>query len=300
MCWNKLHGFFNIDKPPGITSFDVIRQLKRKLPPRSKLGHLGTLDPMAAGVLPIAAGNATRVIKYIEKSQKEYIASAVLGAVSDTQDAWGNITYSRKKIEIAEEPLQQVLQQFIGTIEQIPPMYSAVHHEGCRLYELARQGMEVKRASRPATILNIELLEIAPAPELPRLTFKVNCSQGTYVRTLVHDIGQVLGTGAYLSSLTRTLSGIFELQQSLALNEIMAARDINEYLLPVDYPLAHLALYALSPDEAHHIMQGRSIKCKIPPDSKRLRLYLNNELRAIARYDHESGALKPETVFTPF
>lgn len=295
-----MHGFINVDKPLEMTSFDVIRQLKRKLPRGSKLGHLGTLDPMAAGVLPIAAGNATRVIKYIEDSQKEYIASAVLGAVSDTQDAWGNITYSREKIEIDEDGLRQVLAQFLGDIMQIPPMYSAVHHQGRRLYELARQGMEVERTPRPATIFNIELLETVLTPELPRLTFKVGCSQGAYVRTLVHDIGQALGSGAYLSSLIRTVSGVFKLQQSVPLDEIIAAGDINRYLLPVDYPLAPLAAYMLSPEEAHHIKQGRSIKCKMPPDSKRLRLYLNNELKAIARYDYESGALKPETVLNPF
>ena len=293
-----MHGFINIHKPPGLTSFDVIRQLKKKLPRRSKLGHLGTLDPMAEGVLPVAAGNATRLIKYIEDDNKEYIGSGILGATSDTQDAWGNITYTKEITSVQQQVLQQVLKQFTGVIWQIPPMYSAVHHQGQRLYELARQGMEVERKPRQITIEDIELLGIDYTGNLPEITLKIKCSKGTYIRTLIHDIGQSLGTGAYLSSLVRTRAGVFQLQEAVALQEIMEAADVTEHLLPEDYPLMHIAAYALSPEKALHIKQGRSIKCEEFTENKMVRLYLHHELVAIARYEAEFGILKPETVLT--
>ena len=158
MCWLKLQGFFNINKPQGLTSFDVIRRIKKQIPRKCKIGHLGTLDPMATGVLPVAVGNATRVIEYAAGVNKEYIAAFILGGVSDTQDATGQITIQQEEVIADADELAGVLQQFTGRIEQIPPMYSAVHHQGRRLYELARQGVEVVREPREVTIEAIELL----------------------------------------------------------------------------------------------------------------------------------------------
>lgn len=292
-----MQGFINIHKPAGLTSFDVIRQLKNRLPKKIKIGHLGTLDPMATGVLPIAVGNATRIIEYIKENNKEYIAAFTLGATSDTQDAWGNISYLNQQINVDEPTIRLVLKQFTGNIEQIPPMYSAVHHHGKRLYELARQGLEVERTPRQVIIEELELLAIDQSGVLPLVTIRVKCSKGTYIRTLVHDVGEKLGTGAFLSSLVRSQAGSFHLENSVHLQEIIAAEDILIYLLPIDFPLMYLDVYDLLPEEALDIKQGRFITYDGFCKSQKVRLYFNKQLIAIAHNDFEAGILKPEKVF---
>ena len=188
-----------------MTSFDVIRRLKRIFP-RIKMGHTGTLDPMATGVLPVALGQATKIIEYLENVDKVYRASMVLGAVSDTQDAWGKIEYTGAK-SIDAKQVPGVLEKFVGTIEQIPPMYSALHYQGQRLYDLARQGIEVERPPRSIHIKRLDLLEQTINEDgFPELHLEVECSKGTYIRTLCYDIGQELGTGAYMSALLRVRS----------------------------------------------------------------------------------------------
>lgn len=292
-----MQGFFNINKPQGLTSFDVIRRIKKHIPRKCKIGHLGTLDPMATGVLPVAVGNATRVIEYAAGVNKEYIAAFILGGVSDTQDATGQITLRQEEVLADADELTEVLQQFTGRIEQIPPMYSAVHHQGRRLYELARQGVEVVREPREVTIESIELLEISVAGKAIQVMIKVNCSPGTYIRTLVHDIGMRLGTGAYLNSLVRTRSGNFVLEQAVMLDEIVAAQDINRYLLPIDHPLENMAAQELEAGQALLVRQGRGIKGASFLDQQRVRLYEGQQLAAIAFYDAAAGILRPEKVF---
>ncbi len=292
-----MHGFLNIHKPSGITSFDVIRQIKKKFPRKCKIGHLGTLDPMATGVLPVAIGNATRLIEYADESAKVYIATFILGGVSDTQDAWGQITVLNDNVTCGEAELKQVLAQFMGKIEQIPPMYSAVHHNGQRLYELARQGLEVARDPRPVTIETIELLETDQRGDFPQVMIKVICSPGTYIRTLVHDIGFRLGTGAYLNSLIRVQTGSFALNEAVKLQELMETDDIGPYLLPVDYHLGYMAALELTEEQALHVKQGRGIKAETFLHQQRVRLYEKQQLTAIAYYDSEAGMLRPEKVF---
>ncbi|MCX5780784.1 MAG: tRNA pseudouridine(55) synthase TruB, partial [Firmicutes bacterium] len=205
-----MDGFINVNKSPGMTSFMVIKKLK-KIFPGSKLGHLGTLDPMAQGVLPVAIGFATRLIEYVSETDKVYRATMTLGGISDTQDAWGNIVYKSDVYFDAQE-LPAILARYTGTIGQIPPMYSAVHYQGARLYELARQGITVDREAREIEIDYIRLLSTDRDEDgRPRIDLEVGCSKGTYIRTLCHDIGIELGSGAYLSALTRIRAGAFSL-----------------------------------------------------------------------------------------
>ncbi len=294
-----MHGFLNIDKPQGMTSFEVVKKIKKIIPGKVKIGHLGTLDPMAGGVLPLAIGKATRIIPYIEDERKIYIAQFTLGAVSDTQDAWGRIDYTGKK-DFRTEQLEDILQEFTGRIKQIPPMYSAVHYQGKRLYELAREGITVAREEREIVIHSLEILEINRDAELPVVKIKVDCSRGTYVRTLGHDIGVKLGTGALLSGLVRICSGQFNIEQALPLEKILQDQTlINHYLWPLDYPLAHLpAVHIDSGQDMNAIMNGQAVTVKARLPQGLIRVYSpENSLVALARSNYEGvGMIKAERV----
>ncbi len=297
-----MHGFLNINKPKAMTSFDVIRKIKKIMPRKHKLGHLGTLDPMAEGVLPVAVGQGTKIIPFIEDETKEYIASMVLGASSDTQDAWGEIIYHGQQVKIGPNQLQEVLAKFRGKSQQIPPMYSAVHHKGQRLYDLARQGLEVEREAREIAIYALELLNIDRAGELPRLTLRVNCSRGTYIRTLCHDIGQELACGAYLSSLVRTRSGCFKLEETIRLENLFNKQDnLEAALLPLDYPLDNLPMVELEDTEVRSIINGRPLnRTERLVSPGRARLYAaEGQLLAIAEVDYYDGGtiLRPCRLF---
>lgn len=293
-----MHGFLNINKPSGITSFDVIRRLKQFLPRHTRIGHLGTLDPMATGVLPIAIGQATKIIPYLESGDKEYVASMTLGAVSDTQDAWGEITYGQS-VQVDRKQIEAVLSSFMGIIWQEPPMYSAVHHEGVRLYELARQGQTVARKKRPVEIKSLELLRFDNHSPLPVAELKVVCSRGTYIRTLCHDVGQKLGTGAFMSALTRTRSGQFMLSAAAAIDEL--AGGLSSHLLPLDYPIQHWPQVVLpTAEEVRALENGQTIGTDEDLTSDLVRVYRpDNSLLAIARVktSDDRAYLKPERVF---
>lgn len=267
----SLDGFLNINKPSGVTSFDVIKNLKRRLPRKHKIGHLGTLDPMATGVLPIALGQASKFLHYIEDHRKEYQASFFLGATSDTQDIWGKVEESGSS-NFASEQLENVLQSFLGVSRQVPPMYSAVHHQGKRLYELARQGIVVERAAREITIDRLELLEVEHSAPRPQITIRVLCSRGTYIRTLGHDIGEKLGIGAVLSNLVRLRSGMFDIVQSVSLDQL-ENQDLVSYLLPPDYPLRGLEEVVI-PERAETLWKnGRAIELEETGFYGRVRVY---------------------------
>lgn len=254
-----MNGFLNIDKPEGVTSFDVIRSLKKLLPKKHKIGHLGTLDPMATGVLPVAIGQATRIIEFITAETKIYNVELTLGAVSDTEDATGNIT-ATSNCDFTRDQMFNVVNSFIGCIDQIPPMYSAIHHQGKRLYELARQGHTVPREPRRVEIYSIDNIALDFAQELPRLSMTVSCSKGTYIRSLARDIGERLHTGAYLSKLRRVRSGDFCIDNACQLNKIVSQTvKLNEILLPVDYPLTRLKSIQVTHEEAGNIMNGRDL-----------------------------------------
>lgn len=279
-----MDGFLNVEKPQGITSFGVVKQLQRLIP-RTKLGHLGTLDPMASGVLPVAIGHATRLIEYVKETDKVYQADMTLGGESDTLDAWGNITF-KQPIDFAQDRLPEVLQQFTGTIRQIPPMFSAVHHQGARLYELARQGITVEREPREVEIKFLRIQKISQDPEgRPVITLEVGCSQGTYIRSLCHDIGMELGTGAFLSALVRTRAGVFTIEASHGLAEIMQSGNAwQEWILPADYPLDHLPRLSVSSLHMQAICNGNRIVVSAPGIAGIIRIYSPaNSLAAIAQ-----------------
>lgn len=273
-----MDGFLIINKSPNMTSYDVIRKLKNLLPRKTKIGHLGTLDPMTTGVLPIAIGKATKIIPYIEDETKEYIATLTLGGVSDTEDAWGNITLTHKT-DVNEEQIRSVFIEMIGEIEQIPPMYSAVHHEGKKLYELARQGITVERKPRKIQIYELEILNINIEDQLPTVKFRVLCSKGTYVRTLCKDIGEKLKMGGYLSSLERTKSGGFDLKTSCKLEDIIKKSDLLEKeLLPMDFPLTTWPIYRVKDSKEYlSIINGNTIEVNLKLPIGNIRIYDKEE-----------------------
>ena len=206
-----MDGIINVNKPTGMTSHDVVYRLRRILGVK-KIGHTGTLDPDASGVLPMCVGKATKLADYLTATDKQYRAELSLGAFTDTQDASGEVL-ERFDVNVTEKQLRDVLCEFVGEIEQIPPMYSALKVDGKKLYELARRGQEVARRPRSITIHALELLEGEGAD----WTIRVRCSKGTYVRTLCHDLGRALGCGGCMSSLRRTRAGSFTLAQAVTM-----------------------------------------------------------------------------------
>ena len=217
------NGILIIDKPTDWTSHDVVAKLRGILHEK-RIGHAGTLDPMATGVLPVFVGRATRAVEFAAEREKEYLAGLRLGQVTDTQDVTGS-TLSTAPVSVTREDVEKILAQFRGDIRQIPPMYSAIKIAGKKLYELARRGQEVERQPRPITIYELELLDqLSPTD----YTLRVKCSKGTYVRTLCHDIGQALGCGGTLFSLRRTRSAGFALDQAVTLEQVCAAAERGE------------------------------------------------------------------------
>lgn len=232
------NGVINIYKEKGFTSHDVVAKM-RGICKQKKIGHTGTLDPDAVGVLPVCLGSATRLCDMLTDRDKEYIACMQLGVVTDTQDMSGEIL-AEKEVTATEETVTEAIRSFVGEYAQVPPMYSALKVDGKKLYELARQGKEVERKPRPVTIYEIEILNI----NLPRVTMRVACSKGTYIRTLCHDIGAKLGCGGAMVSLQRTRAGQFRMDTAITLSALEKLRDedkIAEVLIPVDEMFAELA-----------------------------------------------------------
>ena len=223
------NGIIVIDKPQGWTSMDVCAKL-RGMYREKRVGHAGTLDPMATGVLPVFIGRATRAVEFASEGEKEYVAGLKLGVITNTQDTSGEVLETRP-VDITPEQLEEALAKFRGDIEQIPPMYSAIKINGKKLYELARKGKEVERKPRPVTIHALTVEE-QTAPD--EFTIRVRCSKGTYVRTLCHDIGQALGCGGTMSSLRRTMAAGFDLSQSVSLDAVQEHPEREQLLLPVD------------------------------------------------------------------
>ena len=233
------NGIIIIDKPAGWTSMDVCAKLRGILGER-RIGHAGTLDPMATGVLPVFVGSATRAVEFAEKGDKEYLAGLRLGLVTNTQDTTGEVLEERP-VSVARSELTALLERFTGDILQIPPMYSAIKRNGKKLYELARKGLEVERAPRPVTIHELELLGWPAAGE--DFSLRVRCSKGTYIRTLCHDIGQALGCGGCMSSLRRTMAAGFTLDQAVTLERVQALGAAA--LMPTDSLFARYPAYPL-------------------------------------------------------
>ena len=223
------NGILIIDKPSGWTSMDVCAKIRGILHEK-RVGHGGTLDPMATGVLPVFVGQATRAVEFAENSRKEYVAGLRLGQVTNTQDTSGEVLETRP-VSVSREEVEAAMARFLGDIQQIPPMYSAIKINGKKLYELARKGREVERQPRPVTIHSLTLEgQTGPA----EFTLRVRCSKGTYVRTLCHDIGLALGCGGCMSSLRRTMAAGFSLDRAVTLEQVQQAEDPAALLLPVD------------------------------------------------------------------
>ena len=245
------NGIVIIDKPTDWTSHDVVAKLRGILHEK-RIGHAGTLDPMATGVLPVFVGRATRAVEFAAEREKEYIAGLRLGVVTDTQDSTGT-TLETHPVSVTAEQLEHTLSAFRGDILQIPPMYSAIKRNGKKLYELARRGVEVERSSRPITIHELELVQTVSPSEF---VLRVLCSKGTYVRTLCHDIGQALGCGGTLFSLRRTQSAGFTLAEAVTLEELAAAPDPSRCLLPVDRYFSRYPVWTVGPEEEWRIRNG--------------------------------------------
>ncbi len=261
------NGIIVIDKPAGWTSMDVCAKL-RGMFHEKRVGHGGTLDPMATGVLPVFLGRATRAVEFAADSDKEYIAGLKLGVVTDTQDTTGEVLEERP-VDVTRDQLLAALARFTGDIQQLPPMYSAIKIGGKKLYELARKGKEVERKPRPVTIHALDVLDEAP-PEGADWLVRVACSKGTYVRTLCHDIGQALGCGACMASLRRVKAAGFTLKNAVTLKAVQEAVDRGEgdsLLLPVDAYFAGVPMLVLKTDRAEKkIRNGAALNARDLPD----------------------------------
>lgn len=248
------NGIIVIDKPAGWTSMDVCAKIRGVLHER-RVGHAGTLDPMATGVLPVFVGRATRAVEFAAEGGKEYVAGLRLGVVTNTQDTSGTVL-EEKPVSVDRAALEAALAPFRGDILQIPPMYSAIKRDGKKLYELARKGQEVEREPRPVTIYGLEVVDqTGPSGYLLR----VQCSKGTYVRTLCHDIGQALGCGGCMYSLRRTEAAGFSLDQAVTLDALLSAEDPQSLLLPVDAYFAGRPILILKAGPEKKVRNGAAV-----------------------------------------
>ncbi|MDP2166793.1 MAG: tRNA pseudouridine(55) synthase TruB [Thermodesulfovibrionales bacterium] len=226
-----MHGVINLNKPKGITSQDAVTMVKRLLKAK-KAGHAGTLDPIATGVLLVCVNEATKAARFLQNLDKEYIAELKLGERTDTLDADGRVIEKKEGFSVTEDDIRGVLEAFRGEIRQVPPMYSALKRHGRRLYELAREGIEVERQERVVNILRLDVVRFEP----PYLEILVACSKGTYIRTLADDIGRELGTGAHVTKLMRTKIGGFKVEDSCTHRD----EALRDKVIPLDNALSHL------------------------------------------------------------
>jgi len=305
-----LNGFLVIDKPSGWTSHDVVAKIRR-LVRGTKVGHGGTLDPMATGVLPVALGKGTRVLGYLQDADKAYRAVMRLGVTTDTLDITGQVVRECPVDGVSPERVREVIDGFRGPLMQTPPLYSAIKKDGVPLYKLARQGVEVERQPRAVEIHRLEITDI----DVPLVSFDVSCSKGTYIRSLCHDIGEALGTGACLESLVRTQAGPFRMENAVGMEELLGlAQDgrIGEVLIPLSAELIGLRCVELTEDGVNLVRHGspltrESVAAVDGVFSEGDRVALTSgtgELlavgRAVASFDGHTGEgpiLKPEKVF---
>lgn len=283
-----MHGFVVIDKPAGITSHDVVSRVRRIMGTR-KVGHTGTLDPFATGVLPVAVNDGTKAINFLDEGRKVYDAVMRLGIVTDTLDMTGTLLREVDPFSITLQQLQQLCIRFTGSLVQIPPMYSAIKKDGQPLYKLARQGVEVERQPRSIEVYSLEIISI----EMPLVTIRVCCSRGTYVRTLADDMGRELGCGAALQELRRMASGLFAIENALTLEQLeisMKSKNNGNLLVTPFDALGHLPdvplneagmkklSYGVAPDWCDSILEQ-----PVPADTATLvRLSNNDVLAAVA------------------
>lgn len=298
----SINGFLNFYKPVGMTSMEALRQVKRIAGPGQKVGHCGTMDPLAQGVLPVCFGQATRLMDYVVDGVKRYRMVVRLGAVSTTYDAEGEIAETGNPAGLTANIVEMALAPFIGAIEQTPPMYSAVKVQGQRLYKLARAGKEVERATRPVDIFDIQLTDFV----LPLLTLTVECGRGVYMRSLAHDLGAVLGVGGYVTELTREYCGGFDAADGITLEDLAAANaeGWQSHLHPVDRALRGLRAVRVNPQGERQLRNGQAVsmgRAALEVEAgylEQFRAYApDGRFLALARYDRPANSWQPVKVF---
>jgi len=292
-----MNGVLLVDKPAGFTSFDVVAKLRGILHTK-KIGHGGTLDPEATGVLPVFVGEATKLCDYLLCDDKCYEAGLRLGLTTDTEDIWGQVL-SERPVEASEAEIIEIMRSFMGDTLQVPPMYSAKKVNGKKLYELARKGVEIEREAVPVHISDIEILRT----ELPDIFFRVACSKGTYIRTLCKDMGEKIGCGGCMCSLRRVRHGRFVIGDTHTLSEIQEAADggrAESLMIPVpdlfDWPRV-----SVSAAGDRHLLNGNALARSdfdIFPDALQCLVFdSQGTFRGIYRMDEAAGLLKPEKMF---
>lgn len=296
-----INGILNVYKEKGYTSHDVVARL-RGIAGQKKIGHTGTLDPEATGVLPVCLGKATKVCDLLTDKDKVYEAVLLLGKETDTQDMTGEIL-KESPVQVAEAEAEEAVMSFVGDYSQIPPMYSALKVNGKKLCDLARNGVEVERKAREVVIFGIEILEM----NLPRITMRVHCSKGTYIRTLCHDIGKKLGCGGCMESLKRTKSADFYIEEALTLDEIeekKKAGQLEELLYPIDYVFSSYPKRTVKKKYEKILYNGNRIfaefftKKEELVTQKDIRIYdEKSQFVGVYRYDVRQGNYKPVKIF---
>lgn len=295
-----MEGILNINKPPGLSSHAVVAAV-RKIIPGVKAGHTGTLDPLATGVLPVCLGKATRISEYVIDLQKGYRAAVELGTITDTEDAAGKVLAEQPVPPLDQERLDEIFRSLTGTREQLPPVYSAVKYQGKPLYYWTRRGREVDRRARLITIYRIELLQYNQAGK-PHLFFDVDCSRGTYIRTLAAEIGSLIGCGAYLFSLERRFVGPFLVTEACTLEQLRDAAgegNLECFLQPMDRALQHLPALNIDDQAILALKQGKTLtadelcldKRDVSSGDSLLRIYDSRGVfKALARWETTATA----------
>lgn len=296
-----INGIINIYKEAGFTSHDVVAKM-RGICKQKKIGHTGTLDPQATGVLPVCLGSGTKLCDMLTDKDKEYVAELLLGVTTDTQDTTGEIL-SQNEVMVSEEEIIEAVMSFVGDYQQIPPMYSALKVDGKKLYELARAGKEVERKARPVIIHEIEILAV----ELPVVKLRVACSKGTYIRTLCSDIGEKLGCGGTMKSLKRTRVGHFDLKDAITLAELEKLRDegrLEEIVFPVEQaflesPALHVkAQFQKLLDNGNSIYPNQTVEAKAYKAGEWVKFYReDNSFVGVYAYVPERKWYKPVKMF---
>ena len=290
-----MDGILNICKATGMTSHDVVARI-RKLLKQKRVGHAGTLDPAASGVLPICVGQGTRVAEYLSESGKAYQAEILFGTVTDTYDAEGTVLRTHDTSTLTLAHIEEVLPQFLGSQMQMPPLYSAIKLQGQPAYKRMRAGEEITLTARPVTFYKLDILDW----HTPRLTLAIDCSKGTYIRSLAYDLGERLGYGAHLSALIRTRSGPFVLEESVSLEQVAQAVESNtveQLLFPADSVLEHYPALHLDAPTVERVLHGNSFSYDTAP-SELARVYDEHEqFVAIATWNAEQKMWQPKKVF---
>ena len=295
-----MHGVLNIDKPAGMTSMDVVRRIKRASR-QKRVGHGGTLDPIATGVVAICLGQATRMMEYLIDDTRHYAGQIELGVETDTYDAMGEVTSRKSPAAVTLQDVEHALEAFKGDIEQVPPMYSALKIQGRRLYHLARAGVEVERAPRKMQVSEIELLDWTP----PVVAVEVACGRGFYMRSLAHDLGQMLGCGGHLKALTRLRTGPFKLSDALALEEAEQRLQQDGWegvVYPPDMVVRHLRAAIVGEQHEEMIRHGRPLPAglRIPfsrPNEQCRAYALDGTFIAVLYFNASRGQWQPDRVF---